>query len=165
MNELRWSLGARGTPAWRLSTALTTSVQRGVPSGLEWLTAARRRGRHRAQRRRAWPPRGEPRLRRPGPQERARRGGHGGGARAEEGRGLVRVGRAQVELKAVGGRDGLEGDVQLLELSRHTRADAVAGGTTVSHLSSAASKSRVRAPGPPSSLRSSYWLVARAHGP
>ena len=69
---------------------------------------------------------GEPRLRQPRPQERARRGGHGGGARAEEGGGLVRVGRAQVELEAAApaGRaaGGLEGDAQL-ELARH--ADAV----------------------------------------
>jgi hypothetical protein len=55
------------------------------------------------------PRRGEPR-----PQERARRGRH---ARAEDGRRLVRVGRAQVELEAAAGR-GLEADAQL-ELARH----------------------------------------------
>ena len=64
--------------------------------------------------------RGEPRLRQPRPQERARRGGHGRGARAEEGGGLVRVGRAQVELEAAAG-GGLEGDAQL-ELARHAHA-------------------------------------------
>ena len=37
---------------------------------------------------------------------------------------LVRVGRAQVELEAVAGRAGLEGDAQL-ELARH--ADPVGG--------------------------------------
>ena len=68
---------------------------------------------------------GEPRLGQPRLQERARRGGHGGGARAEDGRGLVRVGRAQVELEAAtASRAGLEGDAQL-ELARH--ADAVGG--------------------------------------
>ena len=44
---------------------------------------------------------GEPRLGEPRLQERARRGGHGGGARAEEGRGLVRVGRAQRSLEDI----------------------------------------------------------------
>ena len=40
MKELRKSLGAKGTPAWRLSTALTASVQRRASSGLVWSTAA-----------------------------------------------------------------------------------------------------------------------------
>eukprot|EP00964_Phaeocystis_antarctica_P095076 scaffold61646_cov62-Phaeocystis_antarctica.AAC.8 len=128
MNELRRSLGAKATPAWRLSTALTTSVQRRASSGAAWSTAP--------------PPRaGLPSTKtyglavavvvspasashacRSAP---ARRGGHGGGARAEDGRRLVGVGGAQVELEAAAaGRAGLEGDAQL-ELARH--ADPVGG--------------------------------------
>jgi hypothetical protein len=121
MNELRRSLGAKATPAWRLSTALTTSVQRGVPSGFAWSTVppprvAAQREDVRLGRRGG----GEPRLGQPRLQERARRGGHGGGARAEDGRRLVRVGRAQVELEAAtASRAWLEGDAQL-ELARAT---------------------------------------------
>eukprot|EP00964_Phaeocystis_antarctica_P037085 scaffold21192_cov71-Phaeocystis_antarctica.AAC.1 len=165
MNELRRSLGAKATPAWRLSTTCTTSVQRRASSGLAWSTAP--------------PPRaGLPSTKTyglaaavvvsPAAASHACRS-----ATAAAGTAVLLGPKMAAVLCASG----------VLRLSSKPPPPAAlglrvtpswslratptrSGGTTVSHVSSAASKSRVRAPGPPSSsLCSSYSRTARARAP
>ena len=97
---------------------MTASVQRDTPSGLAWPPPPPPPSTKDVE---GWAAAASPSLGQPRPQERARRGGHTGVALGpKRAGGLVRVGRAQVELEAaLAGRAGLEGQ---LELARHAHA-------------------------------------------
>eukprot|EP00964_Phaeocystis_antarctica_P024659 scaffold13821_cov68-Phaeocystis_antarctica.AAC.7 len=157
MNDARRSLGAKATPAWRLSTACTTLVHCGAPSGAAWSVPPPRAGLPSTK------TYGLAAASSPALASHAVSSAHAAtGTGVELGPKMDAVflcasGVARSSWKppaAVGLR---------VTPSWSLRATPTrSGGTTVSHVSSAASKSRVRALDPPSSLCRSYSRTARA---